>query len=278
MEGRNGGRGVKTSITGQKLAPRGGMPAVQVVVTCEHAGRVVPREFAGLFRGAGELLRSHRGYDLGAAGLARELGAALGVEPRMATVSRLVIDLNRSIGNPRLFSEVMRGLDDSERQRVIDTYYRPHRDVVEQEIASHVRAGRRVLHIGVHTFTPVWKGRERTVDVGVLFDPDRRWELTLGTVWLAEMKRLAPELRIRRNLPYRGTTDGFVTYLRTRLSPAAYAGFELEVNNAIADGDRGKRLRSSAVRAVLHGLQLAMSRPDEAGSVPVKAVIPTCGV
>ena len=236
----------------------GWKPAVQVVVTCEHAGRVVPREFAGLFRGKGELLRSHRGWDIGALGVARELGSALGVEARVVTLSRLVIDLNRSIGNPALFSEVMRGLGDEDRTRVIERYYLPHRERVEREIARHVRMGRRVLHVGVHTFTPVWKGKERQVDVGVLFDPARASERDVSDAWIAEMKRLAPELRIRRNLPYRGTTDGFVTYLRTRFGATKYAGLELEVNNAIAGGDRGGRVRRAAVEAVVRGLVRAV--------------------
>jgi predicted N-formylglutamate amidohydrolase len=143
---------------------------------------------------------------------------------------------------------------------VIERYYLPHRNEVEREIARHVRTGRRVLHVGVHTFTPVWKGKEREVDVGVLFDPARASERAVGDAWIAAMKRLAPALRIRRNLPYRGTSDGFTTDLRRRFPAARYAGIEIELNNAIAGGSMGQAARRFAAETIARGLQLAIGR------------------
>lgn len=261
---RGGRPGVKDPVAGQRPAPRAGWkPAVRpdaVIVTCEHAGREVPREVAGLFRGQAALLRSHRGWDIGALRLAERLAETVEAEPHLVTVSRLVVDVNRSIGSRTLFSEVMRDADAAMRERILASYYRPHRRAVELAAAAHAKRGRRVLHVSVHTFTPVLNGRVRNVDIGVLFDPARAWERAIAEAWIAAMQRLAPALRIRRNLPYRGASDGFTTDLRRRFPAGRYAGLEIELNNAIAGGSAGQAARRFATETITQGLQLAIAR------------------
>jgi len=78
----------------------------QLVITCEHGGREVPREYAALFSDRAALLDSHRGWDAGALELGRQLADAFGVPLHVATTTRLLVDLNRSIGHRQLFSEV----------------------------------------------------------------------------------------------------------------------------------------------------------------------------
>jgi hypothetical protein len=60
----------------------------------------------------------------------------------------------------------------------------------------------------------------------------------------------APELVLRRNYPYRGTSDGLVTYLRRRHGDRAYAGVELEVNQKHVGG-RGWRALVSMLATTL---------------------------
>jgi predicted N-formylglutamate amidohydrolase len=36
-----------------------------------------------------------------------------------------------------------------------------------------------VLHLSIHSFTPIWSGVERKVDIGILFDPDNKSEAEL---------------------------------------------------------------------------------------------------
>ena len=71
------------------------------LITCEHGGNRVPAPYRRLFRGRRALLDSHRGYDPGALVMARALAAAFTAPLVTSTVSRLLIDLNRSTGHPQ---------------------------------------------------------------------------------------------------------------------------------------------------------------------------------
>ena len=110
----------------------------QLVITCEHGGCAVPSACAALFSGREALLESHRGWDAGALDLARQMANAFRAPLHAATTTRLLVDLNRSIGHRQLFSEVTRTLPPARRQDLVDRHYRPHRQAVEAEIARLV--------------------------------------------------------------------------------------------------------------------------------------------
>lgn len=205
-----------------------------LLLTCEHAGNRVPPEYAALFasRRARAALDTHRGYDIGSLRLARRVGRTLGVAPIASTVTRLLVDANRSRGHPSLFSEFSRGLGEAERERVLERYYAPHRRRVEAAARGHLAHGRSVLHLSVHSFTPRLEGRSRTADVGLLYDPAREGERDLCARWRTLLLNARSDLRIRRNYPYLGRSDGLTTHLRRELS-AGYLGIELEVNQAL---------------------------------------------
>lgn len=216
-----------------------------VVVSAEHGGRRVPRRWAAAFRGRRELLDSHRGWDPGSLELGRELARRLEAPLVAATVTRLLVDCNRSEGSAALFSELTRALPEAERERIRLEHHSPHRRAVEAAVREALGGAGRVLHVAAHSFTPAWKGRTRDLDVGLLFDPRRGWEAAFVRRWRAALLELEPELRVRLNRPYRGWTDGLCTTLRGRLPAARYAGVELEVNQAITTGEpaRWRRLR-----------------------------------
>ena len=102
------------------------------LVTCEHGGNRVPAPCRRLFRGQQRLLDSHRGYDPGALVMAKALADALSAPLVSSTVSRLVIDLNRSIGHPRLWSSATRGAPRELRTSIVERHYRPYRAEVER--------------------------------------------------------------------------------------------------------------------------------------------------
>lgn len=222
------------------------------LITCEHGGNRVPPAYRHLFRARQSLLESHRGYDSGALRMAGNLATALGAPLVSSTVSRLLVDLNRSIGHPQLFSPAMRAAPAGLREQVIAEYYRPYRDGVGRLVARWVSRGRRVIHIGSHSFTPVLDGRRRSADVGLLYDPGRRGEVALCARWQASLAAMAPDLRVRRNYPYAGRGDGLTADLRTRYPPRTYMGIELEVNQAIvvAGGRRWAALRAALVESL----------------------------
>lgn len=119
------------------------------------------------------------------------------------------------------------------RENILARYYRPYRDEVEKAVASAIEQGRRVLHISSHSFTPVLDGKARETEIGLLYDPARKSERSLCDTWLEELQRALPEMRVRRNYPYRGTSDGLTAFLRTRHAGDSYAGIELEVNQKL---------------------------------------------
>jgi predicted N-formylglutamate amidohydrolase len=225
-------------------AARGGL---DLLLTCEHGGHSVPARWRPLFRGHRRLLASHRGWDIGALRAALALARRLDAPLVASTTTRLLVDLNRSLGHRKLFSELTRGLPSEERARLIERHWRPHRAEVERRCARSIAAGRSVLHVAVHSFTPVLDGQVREVDVGLLYDPASRLERRIGGAMQRELARALPKLRVRRNRPYRGTSDGLTTHLRRRFGAGAYAGIELELNQALLGGKgEGGLLRAVA--------------------------------
>lgn len=165
--------------------------------------------------------------------MARALARAFTAPVVTSTVSRLLIDLNRSIGHPRLFSIATRSVPAALRSKIVEQHYRPYRDQVEQSVHRLVSRGSRVIHISSHSFTPVLDGKVRDADVGLLYDPRRRGEAELCARWKASLAASAPRLRVRRNYPYAGKGDGLTSHLRAGFPNGAYVGVELEVNQGI---------------------------------------------
>ena len=229
---------------------------LSVLVSCEHGGHRVPREFAPLFAGHAALLESHRGWDPGALELARRVARTLDVPCLAVLTTRLLVEINRSPHHPRLFSELTRHCPPDIHRRLIERYYTPHRARVEQHIDAHVRDGGCVVHLGVHSFTPVMDGIERTTDIGLLYDPARQLERRFCEHWQAALKEADASLRVHRNRPYRGAADGLTTFLRTRFPAGAYLGLELEVNQRFPFG--GGRAWRSLQRTLVDSFQTAL--------------------
>jgi predicted N-formylglutamate amidohydrolase len=239
-----------------------------VLITCEHGGNRIPPRYGSLFAGFETLLRSHRGYDPGALTLARQMAGALAAPLFVSTTSRLLIDLNRSIGHPRLYSEATRKASASVRREILESVYLTYRNQVEAHVADAIAHGFRVIHISSHSFTPELDGVVRNADVGLLYDPARPGELELSRRWQAWLKARAPELNVRRNYPYTGQSDGFTAYLRRRFPADAYVGIELEINqkHVLHGGRPWRALRGHVIEAWRQA-----SRLDHARRVPGNA-------
>lgn len=202
-------------------------------LSCEHGGNEVPPELEDCFAGHAAVLDSHRGLDIGALGLFHFL-SPLAEAHCHATLSRLCIELNRSPGHPQLFSRYTRQLDARRRDALL-TFHRSYWDRFKEQVQQRTAAGQEVLHVAVHSFTPVLDGVRRSVDIGLLYDPARSQERAFCHAWRRALAARAPHLRIRMNQPYKGISDGFPTALR-RSFPHHYAGVELEVNQRFAHG------------------------------------------
>lgn len=179
------------------------------------------------------MLASHRGWDIGAAAVARALANRRGAPIFLGRYSRLLVDLNRSEQHPEVFSQWTRSLPRNERLKLLERHYRPYRRAVESHLRSRVADDATTLLVSVHSFTPLWKGSRRRADVGLLYDPSRPREMRLCAAWKKSLALTAPDWQVRRNYPYRGTSDGFSVFLRQLLPANRFACVELEFNQAL---------------------------------------------
>ena len=225
-----------------------------LVVTCEHGGNRIPPPYRYLFTSDEHrtLLESHRGFDAGALVVARAMAKELAAPLVSSTVSRLLVDLNRSLNHRTLHAPHLRNAPEAVRRRIVDRYYRPYRSKAESLMRAGLDQGCRVVHISCHSFTPELDGDIRNADIGLLYHPARPGEVEFCESWQASLKACAPELKVRRNYPYEGRNDGFTAYLRRRYSAFEYVGIELEINQKLVlkSAPRWSKLRASIIASL----------------------------
>jgi predicted N-formylglutamate amidohydrolase len=179
---------------------KGRTSAAQVLITCEHASERLPEPWQWPAEDRW-LVGTHWAFDLGADELTRDLARELGATAVLSRFSRLIADPNRPEGSADLFRRVAEGrpiglnraIDDREERRRL-ALWRAFHEAVDGEV---LRSGAPVL-FAVHTFTPVYEGSPRTLEVGVLFDQEEG---------LAERLRAAVAaagFRVALNEPYSG--------------------------------------------------------------------------
>lgn len=243
---------------------------MQVLITCEHAVNTVPLDLHPLFFKYKELCNSHRGYDIGALSLAYSCQKRLQAPLITSTVSRLVIDLNRSLGSKTVFSEITKQLSEERKKEIIERYYFPYRNAVFNFIntMSHKSF---LLHLSIHSFTPSFKGVVREVDLGILYDPQREFEAKICKTLKKEFN-LRSSARALFNHPYRGTSDGLVTYLRTQFPQSRYAGIEIEMNQRFALRSKDQYTKVF-LNPLLDSLQVLVARSIHAGHISVQRAL-----
>jgi predicted N-formylglutamate amidohydrolase len=205
---------------------------MKIILTCEHGGNEVPKHLQHLFLSNKQILHTHKGLDLGALDLFNQL-KPLAYFSISSTTSRLLIELNRSLHHKNLFSEFSKTLSTSEKKELIDSYYLGYRNKVESSIKNYIKEGNEVLHISVHSFTPILNSIERNCDIGLLYDSSNINEKEFSHEFRKRILEQNLLLKVRYNYPYLGKMDGFTTYLRKQF-PCSYIGIEIEVNQKYA--------------------------------------------
>jgi predicted N-formylglutamate amidohydrolase len=131
-------------------------------------------------------------------------------------VSRLVFDCNRPPEAPSAIperSELIevpgnRNLSDAERARRIETVYRPFCAAVSAVLEARKARGQATALVTLHSFAPVYFGKRRSVEIGLLHDSDSH----LADAMLARSRRFASR-QVERNKPY-GPEDGVTHSLK----------------------------------------------------------------
>ncbi len=198
-----------------------------LLITCEHAGNNVPEKYKSLFVNSEDILNSHEGWDPGAWDVANYLGNHFQVAPIGCHTTRLLIEANRALDSSQLFSRYSTSLSDSEKRLLIDKIYNPYRQLVRLNIEKLQKP---VLHLSIHSFTPVYDGSERKVEIGLLFDPDRELESHFCHAYQDTLKLSLPDTNVQFNKPYLGIDDGLTSHLRTIYGNTLYAGIEIEIS------------------------------------------------
>ena len=144
------------------------------LLICEHASGRIPAPLTTTASDA-RWLASHWCIDIGARDLCMALSAQLSSPTVLARFSRLLCDANRHRDHPVLIRTDIDGtplsfnsrVDAAEVQRRVAHYHEPYHQAVDAALTA---AGPAVVLVSVHSFTPVWDERVRTMDIGVLFD------------------------------------------------------------------------------------------------------------
>jgi predicted N-formylglutamate amidohydrolase len=179
------------------------------MLTADHAGKAIPRRLGDLGVTAADLER-HIAWDIGIAGVTERLSAALDATAALQTYSRLVIDCNRDPAWPSAmpaiseFTEIPgnRNLTEADRTSRVAEIFRPYHDRIAAVLDARAAAGRQIALIAMHSFTPVFKGEPRAVEVGVLYN--RRTKLVEIMLDLLRDER---DLTVGENVPYALTED-----------------------------------------------------------------------
>ncbi len=192
---------VKVEIEEAYEIIRAGSGTGPAFLTCEHASARLPEPWEWK-KDDRWIVDTHWAHDIGARDLTADLAGAMGSVAVLSRFTRLLADPNRDEQHVDLFRRHAEGrvvrlneaIDDDERRRRLDRLYRPYHAAIDRELA---RSEAQVV-LSVHTFTPTYEGRQRDVEVGVLFDE----EVELAGRLNAAIERTG--LRARLNEPYSG--------------------------------------------------------------------------
>ncbi|MCZ7977346.1 N-formylglutamate amidohydrolase [Agrobacterium tumefaciens] len=180
------------------------------VIVCEHASHLIPPSLGDL--GLDAFARSsHIAWDPGALELARYLSSSLDAVLYYQRFSRLVYDCNRPpeavpaiVGKSEIYDVPgNQSMPEADRLTRINEIYLSFRDGLSEILASCKAQGRGTMLVTVHSFTPVYFGKKREVEIGILHDSDT----TLADAILAESEGADRKYVVMRNQPY-GPADG----------------------------------------------------------------------
>ncbi|MER9152768.1 N-formylglutamate amidohydrolase [Mesorhizobium opportunistum] len=181
-----------------------------VLLVCEHAIATIPSVFAGLGLEQHALM-SHIAWDPGALELSMRLAKMLDAILCYQRYSRLLYDCNRPPESPSAIPEKSevhdipgnRNLSLQERHQRVEKFYRPFQRGLSGLLEARRKSGRQTALVTIHSFTPVFFGKAREVEVGILHDVDRR----LADAILVQTDTLDCHYVTHRNEPY-GPEDG----------------------------------------------------------------------
>jgi predicted N-formylglutamate amidohydrolase len=225
------------------------------VLVCEHASNRLPKSLGTLGLPESELQR-HIAWDIGAEKVARLLSRLMDAPLVLQRYSRLAYDCNRPPDSADAMPEISetthipgnRHLSPDERLARTREIYRPFHAAAADLLDRRAAEGTRSMVVTIHSFTPVYKGKPRAVELGILHDRDRGLADELITSF--------PTVDARRNEPY-GPDDGVLHTLNLHAAPRGLTHAMIEIRNDFLLDEPGQvewaeRLRAALVHAAAH--------------------------
>jgi len=207
------------------------------VIVCDHASNRIPDAYRS-FGFADDALATHIAWDPGALAVSRRLSALLDAPLLWPDVSRLVIDCNRPIDASSLIvieSEgrpvpANRNVSDAQRAERIKRVHAPYHEAIDACLKRRLAAGMKSALIAVHSFTPVYLGKSRPWEIGIVFGDDRR----LADDFIRGLQA-DPALTVGINQPYAPADQVYYTVER-HAGPRGLPAAMIEIrNNEVAD-------------------------------------------
>ena len=208
------------------------------VLLCEHASNTMPKALGTLGLPQSELTR-HIAWDIGAEKVARLLSRLIDAPLLLQRYSRLAYDCNRPPESPDAIPEMSeltaipgnRKLSAEHRLVRAREIYRPFHDGVSAVLDRRAAAGQRSLLVSLHSFTPIYKGKPRSVELGILHDRD--------TTLSAKLIKSFPNIDARLNEPY-GPKDGVLHTLNLHGFARGLQHAMVEIRNDLVSTERGQ--------------------------------------
>ena len=230
------------------------------VLVCEHASNRIPRALGTLGLSDADLER-HIAWDIGAAATARILSKLMDAPLILQRYSRLVYDCNRppeaESAMPPV-SEVYdipanRNLTPAAKMARTSAIARPFHQAIEAFLDQRAVVGRQTILTSIHSFTPVYKGKPRDLDVGFLFDRD---------VWLANfLIKVFPTEKARLNEPY-GPKDGVMYLHNLHAPPRGLKHVMIEIRNDLIADHTGQNAWANYLTVPLAQAAIKLAAPQ----------------
>ena len=233
--------GILTGEEGDPVALENVSARGRVILVCEHASRLMPKSL-GTLGLSDEALASHIAWDPGALAVARRMAKSLDATLIFQRFSRLVYDCNRPPESPAAMPEKSEvfdvpgnaGLDQAARDARTEALYLPFREKLSALVKSRAAEGRAPVIVTMHSFTPVYFGKQRAVEIGILHDADTRIaDAMLATADAAGLYNVC------RNEPY-GPEDGVTHTLREHGLSNGLPNVMIEVRNDLIRDEVGQ--------------------------------------
>lgn len=241
--------------------PEGTSP---VLLVCEHASKRIPASLENLELDD-KTANSHVAWDPGALSVSLKLSKFLDATLISARFSRLVYDCNRppeAEGAMPSKSEVFlipgnRNLTEANKNARVDEIYNPFKQAITDKVADRKSADRPTVLVTIHSFTSIYFGETRKVELGILHDSDS----TLADTILNGNA----DLKMRRNQPY-GPEDGVTHTLKLHALPNGLLNVMIEIRNDLIVTTKEQKNMAAELSRMLNSaldrLHIPTSKPE----------------